>query len=179
MLLSAVSSSCLKSKYKYLYKIKKTVKYNYTGNDCPAELCPCVIINIQHMDNTHTTNTSNRMTKRSNLSSIRSSSPTGIMGYSRIKITNETPHAAVGIIMLTSSLKNAYAVTSNQTWEAPDRELSLLTAITAVLTLNDGSTVRATPYISSAPSGTGFSRFRIVQDQHGYRVVRNTLWNVE
>lgn len=125
------------------------------------------------MDNTYTTNTSNKMLKSGNLSSI-SSPTTGITGYSRIKITNETPHEAVGIIMLTSSIKNTYAVTSNQTWEAPDRELSLLTAITAILTLKDGSTIRATPYISSAPSGTGFSRFRIVHDQNGYRVVRNT-----
>lgn len=126
------------------------------------------------MDNTHPTNTSNRITKRVNLSSSISSPVTGIMGYSRIKITNETAHEAVGIITLTSSMRNTYAVTSNQTWEAPDRELSLLTAITAILTLKDGSTIRATPYISSAPSGTGFSRFSIVHDQNGYRVVRNT-----
>lgn len=119
------------------------------------------------MENTCTTPTLNNV------------SQTGITGYSRIKITNETPHEAVGIIMLTSSIKNTYAVTSNQTWEAPNRELSLLTAITAVLTLKDGSTVRATPYISSAPSGTGFSRFHIVHDQNGYRVVRNQLWNVK
>lgn len=127
------------------------------------------------MNNTRSLNKpNNRITKSGKLSLLSSPSLTSdIAGYPRIKITNETPYTAVGTIFLESCLKHTYTVTSNETWEAPDRHLFLLTGITAVLTLPDGSTVITAPYISATSSGTSFSRFSIVQDQNGYRVVRN------